>query len=124
MSSFSIFVSRCIPDAGLSLLKKQGYKVKVSPHDRVLTKGELLREMKDIDALLCLLTDKIDGEIMDAGSPRLKIIANYAVGFDNIDLKAAATRAGDYRISRGVYRNAYVGFGTARGRGGTVYSCA
>ncbi|MBI5229994.1 MAG: D-glycerate dehydrogenase [Candidatus Magasanikbacteria bacterium] len=92
MPKYNIFVTRRIPVAGLTLLKKQGYKVKVSPHDRVLTKSELLKEMKGIDALLCLLTDKIDGEIMDAGSPRLKIIANFAVGFDNIDLKAAADR--------------------------------
>lgn len=85
-----IFVTRKIPQAGLDLLKD--YDLKVSPYDRVLTKEELLENVKDIDALLCLLTDKIDKEIMDAAGKQLKIIANYAVGFDNIDVKAASQR--------------------------------
>ena len=45
-----------------------------------------------MDALLSLLTDKIDGELMDAIGPQLKMISNYAVGFDNVDVKAAAER--------------------------------
>ena len=50
-----------------------------------------MQKVKDIDGLLCLLTDKIDGEIMDAG-PKLKVISNIAVGFDNIDVAAATKR--------------------------------
>ena len=50
-----------------------------------------MQKVKDIDGLLCLLTDKIDGEIMDAG-PKLKVISNIAVGFDNINVAEATKR--------------------------------
>lgn len=90
---FKVFVTRMIPEQGIALLRAHGCAVDVNAEDRVLTKEELIDALKrnPYDALLCLLTDKIDGEIMNA-APSLKIIANYAVGFDNIDLKEAATR--------------------------------
>lgn len=88
-----VFVTRQIPDSGLAMLREKGYEVTVSPHDRVLTKDEIIAELKGgYDVMVCLLTDKVDGEVMDAGLPQMKMIANYAVGFDNIDLKAAAER--------------------------------
>lgn len=88
-----VFITRLIPDQGIKLLKKhKNFQVKVSPHDRVLKKAELKKAVRGCDAILSLLTDWIDGEIMDAAGPQLKIIANYAVGFDNIDLKAAKKR--------------------------------
>jgi len=90
---YKIYITRQIPQAGIDLLKKQkGFKVVVSPHDRVLTKKELIKNAKGCDGLLSLLTDKIDGKVMDGIGKKLKIIANYAVGFDNIDLKAAKER--------------------------------
>ncbi|MDP4008838.1 MAG: D-glycerate dehydrogenase, partial [bacterium] len=67
-------------------------KVLVSPHDRVLSKKEVIAMGKGSEALLCLLTDTIDGKVMDGIGSQLKVIANYAVGFDNIDLKAAKER--------------------------------
>lgn len=104
-----VYVSRKIPNIGIDLLKKQkGFKVAVSPFDGVLTKDELIKNAKGYDALLSLLTDKIDGEVMDGIGKQLKIIANYAVGFDNIDLKAAkergimVTNAPSVEISRSV----------------------
>lgn len=90
-----IFITRNIPDAGINLLKEKGYEVVVSPHDRVLTKDELIAVVKanQYDAILCLLTDKIDADVLDAAhASGVKIFANYAVGFDNIDLKAAIER--------------------------------
>lgn len=88
-----IYITRRIPGTAVATLKKQkGFKVSVSPHDRVLKKAELIKNAKGCDALLSLLTDKIDGEVMDGIGKQLKIIANYAVGFDNIDLKAANER--------------------------------
>ena len=82
-----IYITRMVPDAGIKILKDNGYEVAVNPEDRVLTKEELIAALKDqnYDALFCLLTDKIDGEVMDAFGPQLKIIANMAVGFDNIN---------------------------------------
>ena len=87
-----VFVTRQIPDEGLKKLKAAGHSVTVYRGDRAIPRKELIAGVKGVDALLSLLTDKIDGEIMDAGGKKLKIIANYAVGFDNVDLPAAKTR--------------------------------
>jgi len=85
-----IFVTREIPDSGLKLLKQKGYEVKISLFNRAIKKRELIKELKKgYDGLLCLLTDKIDIKVLEAGMPRLKVIANYAVGFDNVDVKSA-----------------------------------
>ncbi len=88
---FNIFVTRMVPEAGLTLLREKGCVLHVNEEDRVLTKEELMESLrgKAYDALFCLLTDKIDREVMEAAGPSLKIIANYAVGFDNIDIPAA-----------------------------------
>jgi glyoxylate reductase len=87
-----IFVTRKIPGKALEELSKAGYEVSISPYDRALEEEELLEQGKGVDALLTLLTDKIDGEMMDAIGAQLKIIANYAVGFDNIDIPAATSK--------------------------------
>lgn len=76
------------------MLKEKGYEVIISPHDRVLTKDELKNYLLEgkFNAVLCLLTDKIDVEVLDAAGKQCRIFANYAVGFDNIDVKAATER--------------------------------
>lgn len=84
-----IFVTRVIPDEGIKALKKKGYSVSIYKKDQAIPKKELLRRVKGIDALLCLLTDTIDEDVFRAAGPQLKIVANYAVGFDNVDLAAA-----------------------------------
>lgn len=86
-----VFISRVIPDAGLSLLREQT-DADVWPEDRAPTREELVRGCRDKDALVCLLTEKVDAEVL-AAAPTLKIVANVAVGFDNLDV-AAGTRAG------------------------------
>ena len=85
-----VFVTRKIPQPGLDLLEKE-FDVEINPHDRVLTKDEILDGVKGKDALLCLLTDEIDEEVMDS-EKNIKIISNYAVGFNNIDVNAATKR--------------------------------
>src|SRR3989344_930342 len=102
-----IFVTRAIPEAGLNKLKEKGYEVVVSPKDGVLSKDELITALKadKYDAVLCLLTDKIDGEVLDAAGRQTKIFANYAVGFDNIDLKAAEERGIQISNTPGVLTN-------------------
>ena len=87
-----IFVTRKIPGDSLEKLKVDGNEVVVSELDRPLTPEELLDKSKGVDAILSLLTDRIDADLMDAIGPQLKIISNYAVGFDNIDVKAASDR--------------------------------
>ncbi len=87
-----VLVTRSFPGPGLDLLREQGYEVDLYEHDQVIPKQELLKRVKGADALLCLLTDTIDEEVLKAAGKQLKIIANYAVGFDNIDLAAAKKR--------------------------------
>ena len=82
-----VFVTRKIPGTGVDLLKKK-FQVRVAPQNGIISRKELLKGVKWCDALLCLLTDKIDEEVFKA-NPHLKIAANYAVGYDNIDTKAA-----------------------------------
>eukprot|EP01121_Diplochlamys_sp_Union-15-3_P022216 TRINITY_DN9388_c0_g1_i2.p1 TRINITY_DN9388_c0_g1~~TRINITY_DN9388_c0_g1_i2.p1 ORF type:complete len:328 (-),score=73.48 TRINITY_DN9388_c0_g1_i2:9-992(-) len=87
-----VFVTRRIPQKALDLLKT-GHgvgEVKVNPENRVLTREELLAGVKWCDYLLCQLTDKIDEEVLKA-NPKLKLVANYAVGFNNVDVKTATS---------------------------------
>jgi glyoxylate reductase len=91
MAKWKVFVTREIPAPGLDLLRAE-CDVDLNPHDRVLTREELLAGVRGKDGLLCLLTDTIDGAVMDAGLPSLKGIANYAVGFNNIVVDEATRR--------------------------------
>ena len=100
----SIFVTRALPDAGLKRLQEH-FEVTVNPEDRVLTKNEVIQGLQKKDALLCLLTDTIDKDVMDA-SPNLKIISNYAVGFNNIDIKEATRRKIPVCITPGILTEA------------------
>ena len=90
---YSTLVTRIIPDAGIKLLKKNSrIDLDIYEHDQVIPRKELLRRVKGKDIILSILTDKIDKEVLDAAGPQLKMIANYAVGFDNIDLTEAKLR--------------------------------
>ncbi len=88
--SMKIFVTRSVP-GDLEPLQK-GNEVTFSEFDRSLTSEELIEKAKGVDAVLSLLTDKIDGDVMDAIGPQLKVISNYAVGFDNINIQDATDR--------------------------------
>ena len=85
-----IFVTRKIPEPGLELLRKE-FDVEVNPYDRVLSKEEIIKGLQGKDGLLCLLTDPIDENVINS-EPKLKMIANYAVGYDNVDIGAATER--------------------------------
>jgi glyoxylate reductase len=85
-----VFVTRKIPKPGLQLLRKH-YTLTINPYDRVLTKEELIKGVKGCDGLLCLLTDPVDKNVICA-EPKLKMIASYAVGYDNIDVQTATKR--------------------------------
>ena len=89
-----VYITRKIPDAGINKLKSAGYAVIISEKDGVLNKEELITAIRGngYDAVLCLLTDRVDDEIFEAAGKQCKIFANYAVGFDNIDVAAAKKR--------------------------------
>jgi glyoxylate reductase len=85
-----VLLTRRIPSSVLTLLESE-HNVDLYSGDAPISRDELLRRVADRDALICLLTDKVDGTVMDA-APALKVIANIAVGYDNIDVAAAAAR--------------------------------
>lgn len=86
-----VVITRPIPEAGVDLLRHR-YQVKMNLQDRVLRPEELVRFARGAQALLIQLTDRIDGKILDGIGRQLKVVANYAVGFDNLDLAAAKKR--------------------------------
>ncbi|MEJ2744641.1 MAG: D-glycerate dehydrogenase [bacterium] len=86
-----VLVSQPIPSAGLELLRQEGVDFDLNRDDRILPKGELISRLQGKEWLLCLLTDRIDAEVIEA-APDLKGIANCAAGYDNIDLNAAGER--------------------------------
>lgn len=88
----SIRVTRQIQQAGIDLLQAAFGPVTVSPHDRSLTPAELREFVAGADAILSMLADHIDAAVMDAAGPQLRVIANYAVGYNNIDVQAATDR--------------------------------
>ena len=90
MSKPRVFVTRIIPERGLRKVMEQTdatvWQDELPPPREVL-----LEWAQQADGLLTLLTDRIDAELLDA-APRLKVVANFAVGFDNFDVPAATQR--------------------------------
>ncbi len=89
---YRVYVTRRIPEAGVEILRRECRDVTVNPTNRSLSRQELLASVSEINGLLCMLNDPIDATLMDA-APDLKGIANYAVGYNNVDV-AEATRRG------------------------------
>jgi len=86
-----IVVTRRIPDPAIELLEGAG-DVWVSPHDRPLSADELHSAVAGADAAVTLLHDRVDDAFLDAAGPALRIVANVAVGYDNVDVEACARR--------------------------------
>jgi len=90
MPKWKVFVTRIIPDEGLNLIL-ENCDAEVWQEETPPPKEIIIEKIKDCEGILTLLTDKIDAEIMDK-APKLRIISNYAVGYDNIDVKSATQR--------------------------------
>jgi len=91
MSLPKVFVTRLLPEPALNRLK-EAVQAEIWPHELPPERNVLLEKAAGKDGLLCLLTDPIDGGVMDTAGPQLKVISNCAVGVDNIDLEAATKR--------------------------------
>ena len=90
MSNSVIYLTRNIPGEAVSALKKN-FKLKINPEDRPVTREKLLDNLKGCSGVICQMTDKIDREVLEAAQRYgVKGFANYAVGFDNIDVKTAS----------------------------------
>ncbi len=90
MAKPRVFVSRVIPDAGLSKIKS-ACDADVWPDPLPPPHDVLLSKVRDCDGLVSLLTDKIDAGLLDS-APKLKVVSNFAVGFNNVDVPAATAR--------------------------------
>lgn len=90
MERQKIFVTHVFLDKYLKELKEK-YEVVVCPH-KDIDKKDLLKEVKGVTGIIATLTEKIDEDVMDAAGPSLKVISNYAVGYDNVDVAAATKR--------------------------------
>lgn len=90
MTKPKIFLTRRLPPDSMARLESESI-LSHGDLDRELTREELIAGVRSVDGLLCLLTDRIDAEVMDA-NPNLKVISNYAVGYNNIDVDAATER--------------------------------
>lgn len=85
-----VLITGRIPDEGVDIIKKE-FDVTLNKKDKPMERNKLLKVLKDMDGLLCMVNDKIDDELLNH-APRLRMIASYAVGFDNIDLNEASAR--------------------------------
>jgi len=104
MATPNVYITRLIPQNGIEQLQAS-CNVEVSPHDRPLTRQELLEAIKDRDGIITLLTDKVDAEFFEAAAG-VKGVANFAVGFDNMDVKEATKRGIPLSNTPGVLTNA------------------
>jgi len=86
-----VYVTRRLPQPALDIIRPIADFTLWDREDVPPSRQVLLREVTQVDGLLSLLTDRIDGEVMDA-APRLRVVSNFAVGFDNIDIPAATQR--------------------------------
>ena len=107
-----VFVTRMIPEKGQAMVT-DFCDAEVWPDELPPSRAILLERVRGIEGLLCLLTDRIDGEVMDAAGPGLKVISNHAVGVDNIDLPAATRRGIPVGNTPGILTNATADFAFA-----------
>lgn len=82
-----LFLTRRIPEPAIKRLEEK-FTLKINPYNRALTHQELIEGVKDAEALICLLSDNIDKEVISA-APKLKVISSYAVGYNNIEVEYA-----------------------------------
>lgn len=89
-----IYLTRAVPEVAIDLLANAlpDARIEVNPHDRNLNRAELIEAAAGCDALVCTLADPIDATLIEDLGPQLKVIATYAVGYNNIDLQAAKNR--------------------------------
>ena len=86
-----VFITGNIPDCADDFLKKKKFTVLKYSKDKPISRKELIKNVKDVDGVISLLTDTIDKEIINKMN-NCKIIANYAVGFNNIDVEYAKSK--------------------------------
>ncbi|KAF9583174.1 hypothetical protein BGW38_010094 [Lunasporangiospora selenospora] len=90
----TLLVTRTLPQASQERLDRglDGVEVIQWKEDRAIPRSEFLKLAKGVDGILCLLTDKIDSELLDAAGPQLKVVSTMSVGFDHVSVKELESR--------------------------------
>ena len=107
-----VFVTRVIRDKGLDLVK-EFCEAQIWPGELPPSRAVLLEKARGMEGILCLLTDRIDGEVLDAAGPGLKVVSNHAVGFDNIVVPDATARGIPVGNTPGILTDATADFAFA-----------
>ena len=92
MAKWEVMITRRIPEAGMKLIRAE-CRVRLWEEDRPIPKARLLEMAGGVDGIVCLLSDPMGADVLDAAGPKLKAIATMAVGYDNVEV-AEATRRG------------------------------
>ncbi len=90
MSRKKVYITRPIQDQAIALLKEH-FDVSLNQEDKVVDRERLMKAVEDVDALLCLINDRVDRDVINR-AVRVKIIANYGAGYNNIDVEEAARK--------------------------------
>ena len=104
-----VLVTREIPEAGLRVLEP--FDVTVL-HERPPERDELLEAVRGVSGVLSTATESMDAEVMDAAGENLRVIANMAVGYDNVDVEAGGE---DALLGEGVRQGRFLHDGATRG---------
>lgn len=88
----TVAVTRWLPPPGIAPLTSAGLEVRYQDEDRPPSRAELVELVEGVEGVLTLLTERVDDEVLDAAGPQLRVVANMAVGYDNVDVAACAAR--------------------------------
>uniref|UniRef100_A0AAY4AIE8 Glyoxylate reductase/hydroxypyruvate reductase n=1 Tax=Denticeps clupeoides TaxID=299321 RepID=A0AAY4AIE8_9TELE len=93
MQSARVYVTRKVPPDGLEVLRKSGrVQFELWDTDDPVPRAELLKKVRGVDGLLCVLTEKVDAELLDAAGPGLKVVSTMSVGYDHLSLEELKKR--------------------------------
>jgi glyoxylate reductase len=84
----TVLITRKIPTNGIEILRSR-YNVIINKRNRPLNRKELIENVKDIDAIFCVLQDRFDEQIMYIAGPNLKVISTFSTGYEHIDIESA-----------------------------------
>lgn len=112
MSKPRVFVARIIPEPGMQMVQSF-CDAEIWPEELPPSRETMLQKVRGVDGLLSLLTDRVDGELMDAAGAQLKVISNHAVGYDNIVVPDATARGIPVGNTPGILTDATADFAFA-----------
>jgi len=107
-----VFVTRVIRDKGLDLVK-EFCEAEIWSEELPPSRSVLLKKVRGVEGILCLLTDKIDEKVLEAAGPQLKVVSNHAVGYDNIVVADATARGIPVGNTPGILTDATADFAFA-----------